>query len=75
MYGINFLLQDLKTNNVKLLVRTCEKTYDEAQIRAAGIEIHVSNKPQEVCLNLIIINTPLTIYLIKSYMFLGELVP
>jgi len=32
----------LKTNKVKLLVRTCERTYDEKPIKEAGIEIQVT---------------------------------
>ncbi|CDW83572.1 UNKNOWN [Stylonychia lemnae] len=34
-------IKDLKTNKVKLLVRTCEKTYDEKLIKEAGIDIQV----------------------------------
>lgn len=39
---LTFLLQDLKRLKVKLLVRTCEKTYDETPIKEAGIDIMVS---------------------------------
>ncbi|CDW78308.1 protein tyrosine phosphatase [Stylonychia lemnae] len=38
-------IKDLKTHKVKLLVRTCEKTYDEQPIKDAGIEIHENQFP------------------------------
>ncbi len=34
--------KDLKVHKVKMLVRTCEKTYDEQTLRDAGIDIIVS---------------------------------
>ena len=34
--------KDLKMHKVKMLVRTCEKTYDEQTLREAGIDIIVS---------------------------------
>lgn len=38
---INESIQDLKKNKVKLLIRTCEKTYDETLLKEAGIEVKV----------------------------------
>ena len=38
------VIMDLKANKVSKVVRTCaEKKYDEEKIRAAGIEVEVSN--------------------------------
>ena len=41
---LNFYLsQDMKSNNVKVLVRCCDSTYDEKPLIDCGIQIHEFN--------------------------------
>jgi len=37
--SMNKCIKDLKANKVKMLVRTCEKTYDEQPLRDGGIDV------------------------------------